>query len=75
MVGAYPPGSHINTNPAVISALVEALRERGAMVTVGDNPGTSGYGMVEKSGEGSGLRDASHGSAALPFAVSQQTSR
>ena len=62
MVGAYPPDSHINTNPAVIAALVEALRVRGASVTVGDNPGTSGYGMVEKSGEGSGLRDASHGS-------------
>ncbi len=61
MVGAYPAHSHVNTNPELITALVTALRERGASVTVGDNPGTAGYGMVEKSGEGSGIREASLG--------------
>lgn len=61
MVGMYSPETHANTNPAVISALVERLRADGALVTVGDNPGTSGYGSVEKCARVSGLMDASQG--------------
>lgn len=61
MVGMYGPETHANTNPAVISALVERLRADGALVTVGDNPGTSGYGSVEKCARVSGLMDASQG--------------
>jgi len=54
MVGMYEPETHANTHPAVIRALVERLRQDGATVTVGDNPGTSGYGAVEKSARISG---------------------
>ena len=61
MVGVYEPETHANTNPALITALVERLREDGAIVTVGDNPGTSGYGAVEKSARVSGIMDASLG--------------
>jgi uncharacterized protein (DUF362 family) len=61
MVGVYEPETHANTNPALIRALVESLREDGATVTVGDNPGTSGYGAVEKSARISGLAEASLG--------------
>jgi uncharacterized protein (DUF362 family)/Pyruvate/2-oxoacid:ferredoxin oxidoreductase delta subunit len=62
MVGMYEPDTHANTHPAVITALVERLREDGAVVTVGDNPGTSGYGAVEKSAVVSGIKEASLGS-------------
>jgi uncharacterized protein (DUF362 family)/Pyruvate/2-oxoacid:ferredoxin oxidoreductase delta subunit len=61
MVGMYEPETHANTHPAVIRALVERLRQDGATVTVGDNPGTSGYGAVEKSARISGLMEASLG--------------
>ncbi|MBU1671383.1 MAG: DUF362 domain-containing protein [Actinobacteria bacterium] len=61
MVGQYGPETHVNTHPGVIRALVELLRERGASVTVGDNPGTTGYGMVEKCGRVSGIAEGSLG--------------
>jgi uncharacterized protein (DUF362 family) len=64
MLGPYPPESHVNTHPSVIEALVESLRTRGATVVVGDNPGTQGYGAVEKSGKVSGIIEASAGSFA-----------
>ena len=62
MVWVFEPYTHANTHPAVITALVERLRQDGAIVTVGDNPGTSGYGAVEKSARVSGILDASLGS-------------
>ena len=64
MLGPYPPDSHVNTHPALIRALVERLSGAGADVTVGDNPGTQGYGAVEKSATVSGLREASLGTFA-----------
>lgn len=61
IVGMYEPETHANTHPSLITALVERLREDGARVTVGDNPGTSGYGAVERSARVSGILDASLG--------------
>ncbi len=61
MLGVYEPESHANTHPSVIRALVERLRAGGADVVVGDNPGTSGYGAVERSATVSGIREASLG--------------
>ncbi len=61
ILGPYPPERHVNTAPEVVRALVERLRAMGATVTVGDNPGARGYGMVEKSAEVSGILEASMG--------------
>lgn len=61
MLGPFAPDTHVNTNPALIGALVERLRAAGAQVTVADNPGAHGYGAVEKSGKVSGILEASMG--------------
>jgi uncharacterized protein (DUF362 family)/NAD-dependent dihydropyrimidine dehydrogenase PreA subunit len=61
MLGTYGPETHANTHPSLITALVERLRGDGAEVVVGDNPGTSGYGAVEKSARISGIAEASLG--------------
>ncbi|MHB8896799.1 MAG: DUF362 domain-containing protein [Candidatus Geothermincolia bacterium] len=61
MLGVYGPETHACTHPSVVKALVERLREDGATVVVGDNPGTSGYGAVEKSARISGIAEASLG--------------
>ena len=61
MLGVYGPETHANTHPSLVRALVERLREDGATVVVGDNPGTSGYGAVEKSARASGIGEASLG--------------
>jgi uncharacterized protein (DUF362 family)/NAD-dependent dihydropyrimidine dehydrogenase PreA subunit len=61
MLGVYGPETHANTHPTLVTALVERLREDGARVVVGDNPGTSGYGAVEKSAKISGIGEASKG--------------
>ncbi len=58
MLGPYGPETHVNTHPAVIRALLDVLLEKGATVTVGDNPGTQGYGAVGKSARVSGIKDA-----------------
>jgi uncharacterized protein (DUF362 family)/Pyruvate/2-oxoacid:ferredoxin oxidoreductase delta subunit len=61
MLGPFAPDTHVNTNPALVRALVERLRAAGAQVTVADNPGAHGYGAVEKSGRVSGILEASLG--------------
>lgn len=61
MLGPYPPDSYVNTHPSLIRALVTRLRAAGALVTVGDNPGTQGYGAVARSAEVSRIADASMG--------------
>lgn len=61
MLGPYAPETHVNTNPALVSELVESLDDCGAHVIVSDNPGTQGYGAVEKSARVSGVKNASRG--------------
>lgn len=61
MLGVYGPETHACTHPSLIEALVGRLRALGATVVVGDNPGTSGYGAVEKSARVSGIGEASRG--------------
>lgn len=73
ILGPYPPERHVTTAPEVVRALVERLRSRGAEVTVGDNPGARGYGMVEKSARVSGILEASMGAYANISADSVET--
>lgn len=61
ILGSHPPDRHVDTHPAVVAALVSALEARGARVAVGDNPGVSGYGEVERCARASGLLEASRG--------------
>lgn len=61
MLGCYVPESHVNTSPELVKALVERFRSAGGEVIVADNPGARGYGLVEKSGEVSGLSEAAMG--------------
>lgn len=64
ILGPFTPESHVNTSPVLVRALVNRLKSAGAEVTVGDNPGARGYGAVEKSGEVSGIKEASLGTFA-----------
>jgi len=64
ILGPFTPESHVNTSPVLVRALVDRLKSAGAEVTVGDNPGARGYGAVEKSGEVSGVKEASLGTFA-----------
>jgi uncharacterized protein (DUF362 family)/Pyruvate/2-oxoacid:ferredoxin oxidoreductase delta subunit len=56
-----PPEKAVTTHPAVVSAVVDFLLEHGAKVTVGDNPGVSGYGASIAAARKSGIFDASRG--------------
>lgn len=61
MLGPFPPERHCTTNCHVIQAIVIRLKELGADVTVGDNPGVRGYSQNEKSARVSGIMDAANG--------------
>jgi uncharacterized protein (DUF362 family)/NAD-dependent dihydropyrimidine dehydrogenase PreA subunit len=56
---AATPEEAITTHPAVLTAVIEILEERGAgEIVVGDNPGVMGYGANEACFEKSGLLSA-----------------
>jgi uncharacterized protein (DUF362 family)/Pyruvate/2-oxoacid:ferredoxin oxidoreductase delta subunit len=55
------PGSAATTHPAIISAVVGHLLSAGADVTVGDNPGVSGYGASNAAAKKTGIQAASMG--------------
>lgn len=55
---AVPPERGVTTHPSVVSALVAALKRRGARVWVGDNPGAREYGSGEHCFRVSGLLEA-----------------
>jgi uncharacterized protein (DUF362 family)/ferredoxin len=61
MLGPYPPEKGITTHPSLIRSLVKALRKRGAICAVGDNPGLNGYTANERCARISGILDAAGG--------------
>lgn len=58
---AVPPERGVTTHPSLVRALVDALRRRGALVLVGDNPGARGYGSGRRCFEAAGLLAAADG--------------
>jgi uncharacterized protein (DUF362 family)/ferredoxin len=58
---AVPPERGVTTHPSLVRALVDALRRRGAVVLVGDNPGARGYGAGRRCFEAAGLLAAADG--------------
>lgn len=58
ILGPYPPEKGITTHPSLIHALVTALKKRGAICLVGDNPGLHGYAANERCARISGIFDA-----------------
>jgi len=61
ILGPYPPEKGVTTHPSLIRALVKSLKKRGALGTVGDNPGLSGYAANERCARISGIFDAADG--------------
>jgi uncharacterized protein (DUF362 family)/Pyruvate/2-oxoacid:ferredoxin oxidoreductase delta subunit len=58
LLGPWSGETGIVTHPMVVKALVDALKERGARVQAGDNPGMRGYGRVGQVGKATGLEEA-----------------
>lgn len=58
VLGPWPGESAIITHPIFVRALVDVLKEKGARVQVGDNPGLRGYGRVGQVLKDTGLEDA-----------------
>lgn len=58
VLGPWDGESGIITHPLVVKALVAALKEQGARVQVGDNPGIRGYGRMGKLAKETGLEAA-----------------
>lgn len=58
ILGPYPPEKGITTHPSLVRALVNFLKEKGALCLVGDNPGLHGYAANEKCAKISGIWDA-----------------
>lgn len=63
-LAAAEPARAVTTHPSLVRALVRALRRRGAVVAVGDNPGARGFGAARRCFEVSGLLDAAEGAYA-----------
>lgn len=61
ILAPHPPESAVTTHPALVRCLVEVLKNLGAKVIVGDNPGVGGYGRSKKSADACGLFEASMG--------------
>ena len=58
MLGPWPGDSGVVTHPMFVRALVGVLKEKGARVQVGDNPGLRGYGRVGRVARDTGLEEA-----------------
>ncbi len=61
ILGPYPPEKGVTTHPSLIEALVKALKKRGAVCLVGDNPGLNGYAANEQCAKISGILEAAEG--------------
>ncbi len=61
ILASHPPESAVTTHPALVRSVVNVLKDLGAQVIVGDNPGVGGYGQSEKSAAECGLFEASQG--------------
>ena len=60
ILGPFPSEKGVTTHPMVISAIVDGLIKRGAIIIVGDNPGSL-YAKIEQIGKITGLGPASKG--------------
>ncbi len=58
ILAGEPPGKGVTTHPSLVRAVVNKLRESGATVMVGDNPGVYGYGASEKAADKAGILEA-----------------
>lgn len=63
-LAAVGPERGVTTHPSLVRSLVDALRRRGAVVAVGDNPGARGYGATRRCFEVTGLHEAADGAFA-----------
>ncbi len=61
ILGPYPPEKGVTTHPSLIRSLVKALKKRGAICQVGDNPGLNGYAANERCMRISGVLEAADG--------------
>jgi len=61
ILSGKPPETATTTHPAIVEAVVDFLIGAGAEVSVGDNPGMSGYGSSIGAAKYSGILDASRG--------------
>ncbi len=58
LLGPWSGETGIVTHPMFVKVLVSELKERGARVQVGDNPGLRGYGRVGQVGKATGFKEA-----------------
>jgi uncharacterized protein (DUF362 family)/NAD-dependent dihydropyrimidine dehydrogenase PreA subunit len=59
MLGAYTPDKGVTTNPALVTAIVEACEAQTDKIIVGDNPMRAlGIGGMDRTAELSGIRQA-----------------
>lgn len=58
LLGPWPAESGIVTHPLVVRAMVDAVKERGGLVRVGDNPGMRGYGSMASVARITGMQEA-----------------
>ncbi len=61
ILSANPPEKCVTTHPSLVTSVVNALLQKGAIVNVGDNPGIHGYGQSEKAARISGIKEAAKG--------------
>ncbi|MBI4495880.1 MAG: DUF362 domain-containing protein [Deltaproteobacteria bacterium] len=61
ILGPYPPEKAVTTHPSLVRSLTRALKERGAVCLVGDNPGLNGYAANERCARLSGIFEAAEG--------------
>lgn len=59
LLGLFEPEKAVTTHPSLVRAVVQCLQQRGAEVTVGDNPGLRGYGDNERVAKKTGVLEAS----------------
>ncbi len=58
IIGSWSPEKGTTTHPAVVEGVIKAVEKRGGIVSVGDNPGTGGYGKSGQSGDKTGIKQA-----------------
>jgi uncharacterized protein (DUF362 family)/Pyruvate/2-oxoacid:ferredoxin oxidoreductase delta subunit len=61
MLGPYAPEKGVTTHPALVRSLIQSLKKREALCSVGDNPGLSGYAANKRCAEVTGLKEAGDG--------------
>ncbi|WP_045210800.1 DUF362 domain-containing protein [Desulfonatronovibrio magnus] len=59
ILGAHAPQKAVTTHPALVSAVIRKLKDCGARVMVGDNPGMGGYGRSQRAARECGLLECS----------------